>query len=223
MEAKQGMNKRNVVVAIDPGSFESGVVILTDGAITHAGTSSNEEIIPLIRGYLGVKFKLRVVIEDIRPYYSMKVSTDLFDTCKYIGELKYRLNAARIAFELVSRSEIKGWAYSAYKSQIEPLILKKMAKAGKHLNNDGSERESSMVWIDDQIIIAAMRFEWSIPAERGRSNAFGLSSHSWQALAIGTLYLKGYMPVIIKNRKEREVRRQKIKAAKKKKKIGQAA
>ena len=64
-----------------------------------------------------------------------------------------------------------------------------------------------------------MRSEWSIPAKKGKSNVFGLSKHSWQALALGTLYFKGYMPVIIKNRKEREVRKQKVKAEKKKAKL----
>lgn len=218
MEALQVTNKQNVVVAIDPGSAQSGVVVLTDGKITHAETSSNEEIMTLIRPFLGKRYKLRVMIEDIRPY-SLQLTPDVVETCKYIGELRYRLNTARISFEMISRSEIKEWAYLAYKSQIEPLILKKMEKKGKNLNLDGNTRKTSFVWIDDQIITHAMRFEWSIPAERGRSNRFGLATHSWQALALGTLFLKGAVPKILKDRKTREIRKQKAKLAKKMKRL----
>jgi hypothetical protein len=163
-------------------------VVIENGEITLAKTSSNEEIVDLIKSYYKVGRKLRVAIEDIRPY-SLQLSPDVIETCKWIGELKYRLKSSRIAFKLIGRSEVKKWAYDTFPEIVEPIIRKRIKKKGL-VNKDGSERKTSHVWINDQAIIACMREHWDVRyIGNTKRNNYGLNSHSWQALALGTYYL----------------------------------
>jgi hypothetical protein len=60
----------------------------------------------------------------------------------------------------------------------------------RYRNKDGELRKASFHYVDDRIVIAAMKKHWNIPTPKpGKSNALGFSSHSWQALAVGSYYL----------------------------------
>jgi len=187
------INKKNVVIAIDSGDKQSGVVIIIDNQISYAATSPNEEIVDMIKQYIGVRYRLRVIVEDIRPY-SLKLSMNVIETCKWIGELRYRLKSARIAAKYIGRSEVKAWVYNKFPEIVEPMIRSKINKKGL-VNKDGGERKSSFIWVDDKIIVAAMRSYWELqPSIRGKKNEYGLASHSFQALGLATYYLKSVIP-----------------------------
>ena len=219
MEAKHANTKTVVVVAIDPGSSKSGVVVLVNGQIAAAKTSLNEEIVPLVREYLGTKYTLRVMIEDLLPY-SLQLTPDVLTTSKFIGELEYRLTVARISFTLITRAEVKKWAYNAYNELLNDMVKikvrKRSEKKGQPLvNQDGTEKKGSHVWLDDTMIEKSMRLEWSIPAQRGKQNKYGLKTHSFQALALGTLFIKGHLPEIMLARKKAKAEKLKKKLKKK--------
>jgi hypothetical protein len=151
----------------------------------------------IIRPYHVTGNKLRVVIEDIRPY-AVKLSPQVLQTIKYIGELEYRLKTARISYKSIPRSTVKEWAFNRYESLLLQPIVDKMLKRHRKLiaegrkgliTREGRMRVPSFVWLDDRLITACMRYQWEIPFEKGRSNRYGLSEHSWQALALGTYWL----------------------------------
>ena len=221
MEAKQGKSKTGVVIAVDPGSSRSGVVVLINEKIHLAKHALNEEIIPLVREYLGVKYTLRVVIEDVKPY-KMRISQDIITTCKFIGVLEDRLKAARISTTLISRPEAKEWAYLGYNDLLTNMVKKKVLRWAKKeglppTNEDGSERQGNFVWLDNRMIESAMRLEWNIPSKRGTTNEYKLETHSFQALLLATLFIKGYVSELRERRKKRIVEAKKKKDRKKKK------
>jgi hypothetical protein len=144
-----------------------------------------------------------VVIEDVRPY-SLRLSQQVIDTCKFIGELTYRLKSElKIEYSLNPRSEVKEWVFTNHAEVCLPRIEKKIwdlhhrkEKMGlKGLRNaNGDLRKPSFVFVDDRIMIAAMKEYWSIPTPKpGKSGMYGLKSHSWQALALGTMWLDRYL------------------------------
>jgi hypothetical protein len=180
-------NPKPATVAIDPGDSSSGIVALVDGYINFAANTSNEKVIDVVRGYQE-DYRLRVVVEDIRPYSGI-TSMNTLETCKYIGELRYRLKTARIAFRMYPRATVKQWIFENYKKLLIPLIDAKIIedfKKGKLRNL----RKASYNYVDDSMIVYAMRHHWGIPepSRIGERNIYGLSAHSWQALALATFY-----------------------------------
>ena len=184
----------NVLVGIDAGSKQSGVLVMEMAecgyTIKEALNLDNEAVIDKIQAFVGV----HVVVEDIAPYTG-QLSPYLIQTIKYLGELEYRLKAAGISYNLLPRSAVKEWCYNQYKEIVEPLIGLKMTKrankdGGSALyKKNGELKRPSFVWMDDKIIVACMREEWSVPAISSRRQKYGLKDHSWQALALLTTYI----------------------------------
>jgi hypothetical protein len=139
-----------------------------------------------------------IIIEDVRAYGS-RLSPELLLTAKYIGELEYCLKQAGIAFKLIPRFEVKMWAYDTFPEVVLPRVAKKIAledrrRAKKDLKRlrtrAGDLYKGNFVWVDDRMIQAAMAEHWQIKKPRpGQLTDFGLKSHSWQALALGTYSL----------------------------------
>lgn len=172
------------------GSERSGVIVLIDGQISHAENADNAKVYDLISSYKEVGTKLRVAVEDVRPYYGQRLTMQLIDTCKFIGEMRYRLATGRISAKYIPRSAVKRFIYDNYLPSIQNHLLKKLAERGA-LNQSGDLRKISYQWVDDKMVIEAMRTEWDIPyAGVGKRNRFGISAHSWQALGLATLSLK---------------------------------
>jgi hypothetical protein len=195
------------LIAVDPGPTTSGLVVLSDGKITHAENADNVVLHKLIKQHHGKGGK--VVIEDIKPYDG-KFSLQAIETCKYIGVLQYLLKRARIRSQTVSRGEVREWVFETYPYIAIPRIEKKILyaheramklnaeneKAGKrkrvrgYMNQDGTMRKPSYVWVDDRIVIACMKLRWDIETPLpGKQNRLGISQHAWQALAIATYWL----------------------------------
>lgn len=192
------------VISIDPGSKRSGVcyIMLSDESPAETQIAGfnvdNESLIPEIKKYY-VKSQTRVVLEDIRPY-GLKMSNDVINTCKWIGELDYRL---RIEFgatvEYVTRGAVKKWVFEAFTGLCVERINRKISylddygdRKGKkrYRTKEGVLKKASFHWVDDRIVIAAIKEFWKIPTPKpGKQNIFGLSEHSWQALAAGSCFL----------------------------------
>jgi hypothetical protein len=140
-----------------------------------------------------------VVIEDVRPY-STKLSMQTIDTIKFIGELQYRLEfELKIPFVLITRSEVKSWIFEHYNTvcvdRIDKKILlahnRKVSKGERgYLTKEGFMRKASQNWVDDRIIQACMQVHWGIEKPKvGKSNSLGFKAHSYQALAVGSVYI----------------------------------
>lgn len=131
---------------------------------------------------------MTVLVEDIRPY-GLKLSPQIIETCKFLGELRYRLSRAKINVQWIARNTVKKWVFDTFPEVCIPRIQAKIAKKGAK-NRDGGDRQPSFVWVDDRIVIAAMKECWGIETPKpGRTNRYGLKAHAWQSLCLGAYFL----------------------------------
>jgi len=179
-------HKQSIVVAVDAGNVVSGLVVLKNGQIHHAENADNVKVFDFIKSLTGVDNKVRVIVEDIMPYLS-KLSPQTIETCKYMGELRYRLKTARISHYFVPRSTIKKWVFDTYPEIAIPLVDARIAKKGR-TTKSGELWKASNIYVNDSIVTACMRAEWDIPAKVFKANRFKISQHAWQALALATFY-----------------------------------
>jgi len=178
---------------VDPGSAVCGACCLLDGEVIAAFEEPPETLFDRIVSASGGNI-VGVVIEDMSAY-SKPLSNDVIDTCKFIGELAYRLRQVGNVSEvrLIARSTVKNRLFAAAPDVCIPRIERKMAalharklsKGEKGLiKKDGSMRTASFHYVDDRIVIAAVKELLKIPTPKpGKPNKYGLKAHSWQALA----------------------------------------
>lgn len=182
------------IIGIDPGSTISGICVLEGKEIIFAANLNNREIFHHVNTYQGID-KCIIAIEDIMPYIG-RLSPHTIDTCKFIGELTFRFLRAHFVddLKLVPRNSVKKWIFDSCPDICLPRIIKKMiaidkrkVKQGKKglRKLDGEMRLPSFHYVDDRIVIAALKELYSIPTPKpGKPNIYGLKEHSWQALAV---------------------------------------
>lgn len=193
-----------VVFSIDPGPEKTGFVVLREGKIAKAAVVVNSRLFTTMLEECATGFQSFVLIEDIKPSgVALKQST--IDTCKFIGVLEYRLESAQIDPQMIARWEVKEWIFEKFPEIAIPRINKKIAAKGKWEACDIKTREliritkkghtwkprkASFIFVDDRIVIACMKSYWNIATPKpGHSNIFGLKEHSWQALAVASVWL----------------------------------
>jgi hypothetical protein len=188
------------IFSIDAGSEVSGVVVICGGSvIEYADVLDNSVLVSKIKQFSDGS-KLIAIIEDIRPFKT-GLAMQTIETAKFIGELKYRLkNELKIDFYLFPRFDVKKWVFWTFSEIVVSRINKKIEyldgqgerlgrKRYRH-KKTGELYKPTMHYVDDRIVIAAMKEYWKIKTPKpGKKNEFGLKSHSWQALALATMYL----------------------------------
>jgi len=162
---------------------------LRGGEIVLAENALNDRVFTIINGAnIQKKGQVTVLVEDIRPY-GLKLSPQIIETCKYLGELRYRLKRAKIACEWIPRNTVKKWVFDAFPEVCLPRIQAKIVKKGAK-NRNGGDRQPSFIWVDDRIVIAAMKVAWNIETPKpGKTNRYGIKAHAWQALGMGAYSL----------------------------------
>ena len=185
------------VIGIDPGSDVSGICSIEDTTILYASNTPNTEVFDKIKELLRGSPEATIVIEDIFPY-SVRLKPEVIATCKFIGELSYRLKEAGVAAKFVARNSIKKWVFDNFPDICINRIDEKIArlhawrvKKGKrgYETKSGELRAASFAFVDDRIVIAALKFHLSIPTPKpGKANIYGLRDHSWQALAVAAYF-----------------------------------
>lgn len=180
------------IIGIDPGSTV-GVSIIDSWRITSAFEVSSHDFWSKLTVH-SLSNNLIVAVEDIRPY-SLPLTPQVIETCKWIGEAVYRLKTSLdCKLEMVSRFQVKKWCFDSFPDVCLPLIEAKIAKGvlkGKYINKKtGENRPPSFHFVDDPIVRKCMTKLWDIaPGKQGRKTAFGLKSHSFQALAVASYLL----------------------------------
>lgn len=192
-------NKR--IIAIDPGNENSGVTILDDLSIIGAYNLSNEALYSKISAY-SIHKDLTIVVEDIKPY-SLKLTPQVIDTCKFIGELTYRLKIyAGLNVVCVARSDVRRWVYDTFPAICGALINLKIERKMYDACSvetmqeirvnarGGNKRKGSFIYVDDKIVMESMKdlYQLKKPAP-GKGYLYGLKDHSFQALALGRYYM----------------------------------
>lgn len=192
---------QNRIIGIDPGSSICGIVVLDDRRIVHSANIRKDELFSKLTVFIAHR-SVSVVIEDLKPY-SLRLTPQVIDTAKFIGEAVYRLKiGCSLNVELISRYEVKKWVFDSFKDVVSGDIDKKIAKKCfpvcniesreiVMVNDKGSlQRKGSFVYVDDKIVMSAMRYLYKIPTPKaGSGYQYGLKDHAWQALGVASCYL----------------------------------
>jgi hypothetical protein len=93
---------------------------------------------------------------------------------------------------LVPRSAVKRWVFDSMNDLVVPLCQLKAHKTAEKRridDNTVTERKASFVYVDDRIVQAAMIEYWGLEKPKpGAGYEYGLRDHSWQALAVATVW-----------------------------------
>lgn len=184
------MEYLGTLIAIDSGSSKSGVVVIKGLKIVYAANLENKEVLKLIKATKLEDKDTLVLVEDIKPY-SLSLTQSTIDTCKFIGKACFLMEAGRVKYELITRHQVKRYVYDWFPTIVLERVCKKIDYKNKR-NNDGKLRKPSYVYVDDRIVIAAMKDLWKIETPKpGKRNSLGITAHAWQALGVASFWLHG--------------------------------
>jgi hypothetical protein len=177
---------KRTLVGVDPGETQCGVAIITENGIQKGMHISNTLLIDFIyECKKNSEGDFLVVMEDMRPY-NMRITDNIINTIKFIGEIQWRLQSLGIEYLLYPRWQIKSWAFSTYPDMCSIEIQKKIdyaiARERLKKGEDAAlrKRTASFVYVDDRIVEKAMKLWWNIKKPKvGEKTAFGLKTHSW--------------------------------------------
>ncbi|UPU47771.1 hypothetical protein [Xanthomonas translucens] len=93
------------ILAIDPGTTESGWCVLDHGRVIQSGVYGNEEMLLLIKGsaHLG---EVETLAVEMIASYGMAVGREVFETCVWIGRFQQAWRQPS-AVRLVYRRDVK--------------------------------------------------------------------------------------------------------------------
>jgi hypothetical protein len=182
------MLSKKIVIGVDVGNLESGVVAIVDGQIHYVSTVSNKQVFEIIMGYIARYRRVISVIEDMKPFAG-NLSQQAIDTCKFIGELTWRLSEIEAKYVMLNRSQIRKWVYDLLPTEILPMIIYRIEQRNAK-NNDGKNRKPSFVYVNDGIVLKAMKILWKIETPKaGKGYIHGLRTHTWSALALASCFI----------------------------------
>jgi hypothetical protein len=93
------------ILAIDPGTEQSGWCMFAHGGVTNSGVMPNAELLDFMQSDHFHIFDHRLAIEMIASY-GMPVGREVFETCVWIGRFKQAWHTPD-AVELVYRKDVK--------------------------------------------------------------------------------------------------------------------
>ncbi len=90
-----------VILAIDPGTTQSGWVLLAHGLVADSGVDSNETVLHRVRGSMADRLAIEMIAS-----YGMAVGREVFETCVWVGRFQQAWRDPE-AVQLVYRQEVK--------------------------------------------------------------------------------------------------------------------
>jgi hypothetical protein len=94
-----------MILAIDPGTTESGWCIYGGGKVTHSGVMHNEKMLAYLERPIFQASDYRLAIEMIASY-GMPVGREVFETCRWIGRFQQAWHSPETV-EMVYRKDVK--------------------------------------------------------------------------------------------------------------------
>lgn len=92
------------ILAIDPGTEESGWCLLQDGVVVESGVSSNPDLLYKVLTWGG--YSKDVLAIEMIASYGMPVGREVFETCVWIGRIQQAWKMPW-AVRLVYRRDVK--------------------------------------------------------------------------------------------------------------------
>jgi len=129
------------ILAIDPGTTESGYCFFENGKILESGVAPNEDMITTIKLR---DYKLLAV--EMIASYGMAVGQETFDTCVWIGRFVER---SKSPHKLVFRKDVKIHLCGTMKAKdpnIRQAIIDKLGAPGTKKEPGGTYGVKSHAW-----------------------------------------------------------------------------
>lgn len=144
-----------MILAIDPGTVESGWVLFEDGKVEASGVDQNGDIIQWIRdgGMPGYVPLPRTLAIEMIASYGMPVGAEVFETCVWIGRF------------------VESWRHFAAPRLIYRKDVK-MHLCGTPRAKDGNIRQALI----DKLGPAGTK--------KKPGPTYGVKSHAWAALGV---------------------------------------
>lgn len=92
------------ILAIDPGTTESGILIYSNGRVSECRMLENPELLVSLRGGI---FKAEECAIEMIASYGMAVGKEVFETCVWIGRFQEAAQRSGYIVSLHFRKDIK--------------------------------------------------------------------------------------------------------------------
>lgn len=166
-------NEHEIVVAIDPGTVLSGLVVLHGYNVVEKHVLPNDEVLDFIdtmeyvHTIMDEVHTVSVAIEWV-ACYGMAVGAEVFDTCRWVGRFEQMLSIANWSDPptYITRKEVK------------------MHLCGSMKAKDGNVRQA----IIDMYPRTGGGKIPQIGTKKEPGPLFGINSHIWSALAVALTY-----------------------------------
>lgn len=145
------------ILALDPGTTQTGFVVFVDGRVTQAGVLDNDEML----GKIGLEDADLLACEMIASY-GMPVGREVFETCVWIGRF-------------IQQWEMSSDVSSTIGGRPHKLIYRKDVKlhlTGSVRAKDGNIRQALIDKLGPQ------------GTKKAPGPTYGVKSHAWPALAV---------------------------------------
>lgn len=144
-----------MILAIDPGTTESGWVIFDGERVIDCGVNLNESLIDLLRI---VPPFYTVAIEKIASY-GMAVGAEVFDTCIWIGRFSQLVIDAQVPLKYVYRKDVKlhlCGSPRAKDANIRQALIDKFGSVGTKKNPGPLFGVKSHIWSALAVAVTAL-------------------------------------------------------------------
>lgn len=159
-----------MILAIDPGNIESGVVLLDDNLKpVEYGKWNNENVRQeLRRNIKKYGYTLHIAIEMIASY-GMAVGQSVFETCIWIGRFKEMAEQYNMNVTYIYRKDEKMNLCHSMKAKDSNIVQALIDRFAPNTPNKGKGRKKEPGWF------------------------YGFKKDIWQAYAVGVTYYDMYL------------------------------
>ncbi len=195
--------KINHILAIDAGTNKSGWVLVEDDKSQQPieyGFWDNEELEILITDTDREQRRdhsLHVVFEDIQSY-GMPVGIDVFETVKWLGELRHVCKDNEIPYTFVQRSQVKNFLCKTSRASdknVRQAIIDYYGGDRVAIGGKKCLECKGKGWSGRGRIYCGICAGSGLQSRKGVLN--GISGHVWSALGVAITYYN--LPTIQKN------------------------
>lgn len=160
-----------MILAIDPGNIESGVVLIQEGTLRpiQARKMKNEELLREIKDW---KFNLvtNYVAIEMVACYGMPVGKEVFETCVWIGRFQEAIETMlRKDVKFIYRKDEKMNLCNSMKAKDSNIVQALIDRFAPNTSNKGKGTKKEQGWF------------------------YGFKKDIWQAYAVGVTYYDMYL------------------------------
>lgn len=144
-----------MIIAIDPGTTESGWVEFENGRVLASGVSNNYELVTKLVSHPAQKLAIEMIAS-----YGMPVGKEVFETCVWIGRFiaAYGLPLSNMQSFFVYRKDVKLHLCGTSKAKdanIRQALIDKLGPQGKKKNPGPTYGVRSHAWSALAVAITA--------------------------------------------------------------------